>query len=268
MIRPVGHEHVIRALEQGLPPVTLLKGPRSVGKMTIAEYLVDYHHVHPADLVWCEVPLKVDQVRDVIAFVSTMSAGPFKLVLADLDGASEAAFNALLKTLEEPPPSARFILSASQSVPATVESRAAIFTLGLLSRCDLAAILMTQGMSESAAVRAAVLARGQVDAAMTTTGTDAARAAVLTLIRALAQHDQDLFHRVARSFDDTARELFVRFLIEAISGMWVLFSHSDTCGLTGDPGRLMSMLRALTQVSRARPRLQVRVALQPFLLPG
>lgn len=267
MIRPLGHERVLTALEGALPPVTLLRGPRSVGKMTIAEYLVEHHNVHPADLARCQVPLRVDQVRDVIAFIATASCGAYKLIIADLDNAYEAAFNALLKTLEEPPPSAKFILVASGSLPMTIASRAAVYTLGLLDRRDLAAILMAKGMSEAAAVQAAALGRGQVDVAMTAGGTDAARAAVLTLIRALAKHDGELFDRAARAFDDIARQILVRFFIEAITEQWSLFTRSDAYELADDRRRLLHMFRAINQLPRARPRIQIRVALRPFVLP-
>lgn len=265
-MRPLGHTHVIEALERSLPPVTLLWGPRSIGKTTIAEYLVKHHQVHLVDLMRCPAPLRIDAARNAITFVATASAGPYKLILIDLDNASDGARNVLLKTLEEPPPTARFILTASQTVPATIMSRAVVYPMGLLSRRDLTDILVAHGMSESAAAAAAALGHGQVSTAMTANSTDAAKATVLTLVRALAKRDFELFDQTARSFDEPSKQLLLRFFMEALTGRWALFAESDSYDLTVDPTHLRRMLLALNQTPKARPRLQVRVALRPFFL--
>jgi DNA polymerase III subunit gamma/tau len=67
---------------------------------------------------------EIRSLRDKIAFAP--GAGPFKVYLIDeVHMLTEAAFNALLKTLEEPPPHVVFILATTEAhkVPATIASR-------------------------------------------------------------------------------------------------------------------------------------------------
>lgn len=265
MMRPLGHDRVLAALEETLPPVTLLFGPKSVGKATVADYLAWHHGVLPTELKRCPAPLRVDDVRSVIAFVATMVQGPFKLTIAELDDASDSALNALLKTLEEPPPMMRFILTASKLVLPTIMSRAAVYAMGPLPREDLVTILVNHGMSESNAVKAAALGRGQVDVALGYGSTEAARSTVLTLIRAIAQHDLELFDTTAKSVDDITRQLLVRFCVEALTQNWAMFSPSDAYTIEGATFR--RILGALNQIPRARPRLQIRTVLRPLVAP-
>ena len=71
--------------------------------------------------------IKVDAVRSAIAFAQLTSArGRWKVIVVfPADRMNAVAANALLKTLEEPPGTARFVLAtgASQSLPPTVRSR-------------------------------------------------------------------------------------------------------------------------------------------------
>jgi len=71
--------------------------------------------------------ITIDQIRELIAFMGlTSQQGGYKIVVIDpADHMNNAAANALLKSLEEPPPASLLILIASRPVrlPATIRSR-------------------------------------------------------------------------------------------------------------------------------------------------
>src|ERR1044072_1522162 len=172
MTRYIGHADAVAALRRELPPVTLLIGPPSVGKWTLTHHLADHHQVGMVDRAIYPDGLNADAARSLISFSGRPPCGPSKLVPARLDHSSDAALNALLKTLEEPPPTARFLLTHSctltgrSSVPPTVVSRAHRYFLGLLSNEEVRDVLIGTGMSATAATKAAALGRGQVAAAL------------------------------------------------------------------------------------------------------
>lgn len=261
----IGHREVVGLLERGLPPVTLLLGPASVGKWTLTHHLADHHGVALVDRVIVADGLRVDTVRSIRKFVGSRPFGPFKLAQIRLDGSTEPALNALLKTLEEPPATVRFLLTCSTRTLPTIMSRAQIFRLGLLTTEELRAVLIAEGLSPTAATRAAALGRGQVATALAADTSDDAKSNVLTVMRAVSSGDRDLFERAFRFFDDTSRDLLLCWLREAITGQWAIFSEDDSFGLRREPARLRKMLLAVSQLSRARSRLGVRAALEPFL---
>lgn len=262
----IGHREVTAALEGALPPVTLLTGPRSVGKQALAAHLAGHHRIAAVDRLTCTGPLTIAVARRIVTFVAKAPlTSPFKLVTIDLDGASGAALNAMLKTLEEPPPSARFILTAAGPALPTITSRAQVFRLGLLTDGELRAVLISLGQAPAAAGRAAAIGRGQVDAALAADHSETARAAMLAVVRAVAIGDRELFDRAFKGFDDASRDLLGIWLREAITGQWAVFTEADTFGLHRDQGKVRKMLVAVSQLSAARPRLGVRAALEPFL---
>ena len=104
----------------------------------------------------------VDDVREVIENAQYMpSRGKFKVYLIDeVHMLSEAAFNALLKTLEEPPGHVKFLLATTdpQKLPVTVLSRCLQFNLKRLDearfRPDLAKILAAEEIqADASAIR-------------------------------------------------------------------------------------------------------------------
>jgi DNA polymerase-3 subunit gamma/tau len=108
----------------------------------------------------------VDDVREVIENAQyAPSRGNYKVYLIDeVHMLSKNAFNALLKTLEEPPPHVKFLLATTdpQKLPVTVLSRCLQFNLRRLEQAQIAGqigrILDAEGIpSEPAAV--ALLAR-------------------------------------------------------------------------------------------------------------
>lgn len=88
-----------------------------------------------------------------------------------IDGAhdlNDAAANALLKTLEEPPARTRFILISSQpsNLLVTIRSRCQRVAFGRLSDADLATILAARGADPTLAAAAIPLAEGSARAAI------------------------------------------------------------------------------------------------------
>lgn len=116
---------------------------------------------HP-DLLVAEAPLKVDGLRQLLGELALrpVEAARRVALLPDVDLATVSAANALLKTLEEPPPRASLLLSASRLdlVLPTLRSRCRQWVLRPAAPQAVAAYLLESGLVEDAA-RAAGLAR-------------------------------------------------------------------------------------------------------------
>jgi hypothetical protein len=222
-----------------------------------------HHGVLPADTRKLE-KLSVDEARDLVRFAGIAPFGKTKLVVARLDGASEAALNALLKLLEEPPPTIKFILLSVWPPLDTITSRCHVYRLGLLRRDELFDVLVHRmGMAPAAADTAAGLGRGQVQAALTADQQDVGRAACLSVLKAIHDRDSDLLEQAASRWDENAQALLLRWCVEAITGRWQAFTEAETFGLTKDPNVPRRVLLALRL--NARPKLAVRAALEPLL---
>jgi len=266
-MRFYGHEKQRQALESHLPPVVLLRGPQSVGKYTLGLWLHEYHRFSSSDLRLVE-KLYVEEARDLQRFAVTSPVGRHKLALARLDGASEPALNAMLKTLEEPPPTISFVLTASDSTLDTVMSRAHLVNMGLLADEDVRGVLVQRmGLDPALAARAARRGRGQVGTALKSIEEESAKALVLSVLKALADGDEVLLKKVATStgikWDASASSLLNRWVVEAITGQWLVFSPGEDFGLAKERALLRRLLLALS--STARPRLAMYAAMQPLV---
>jgi DNA polymerase-3 subunit gamma/tau len=103
----------------------------------------------------------VDNIRELIEHVKfSPSSGKYKVFIIDeVHMLSKGAFNALLKTLEEPPAHAIFILATTEinKVPATIVSRTQRFDFKAYSEADLLELLQKIAGEEKASFAPGVL---------------------------------------------------------------------------------------------------------------
>jgi DNA polymerase III subunit gamma/tau len=157
----VGQEHALRALinafeRQRLHHAYLFTGTRGVGKTTLARIIAKCLNCETGitskpcgkctscievdtgrfiDMLEIDAAsrTKVEDTRELLDNVPyTPSRGRFKVYLIDeVHMLSNHSFNALLKTLEEPPPHVKFLLATTdpQRLPVTVLSRCLQFNL-------------------------------------------------------------------------------------------------------------------------------------------
>jgi DNA polymerase-3 subunit delta' len=265
----LGHRRLIALLSRAiarntLPPSLLLAGPSGVGKRRTAlavaaaiNCLEPYRgadleydacgkcascrrmdrRVHP-DIVVIEPgdmgSIKIEQVRDAI---DRSGFRPFEarrrvVIIDEADAMVPAAQNALLKTLEEPPPGSVFILVSSMpdALLPTVVSRCPRLRFGVLSAGEVAdALIRDHEYGESEARAVAADADGSIGRALAAATID------LTEARNAAQH---LLEQAARISDPSRR-------IEAIKDL-----TGKKATPAGEREQLAACLRAAASLLR------------------
>ncbi len=244
----VGQPHVVRALTNALTSgrvhhAFLFAGTRGVGKTTLARILARCLNCEQGvtatpcgkcaactaieegrfvDLIEVDAASRtgVDDTRELLDNVQyTPSSGRHKVYLIDeVHMLSKAAFNALLKTLEEPPPHVKFLFATTdpQKLPVTVLSRCLQFNL---KRLPMALIVGRM---------AAICEAERIDAEQGAL-TRLARAAAGSMRDALSLLDQALAYG-----NETLRETDVAEMLGSI-----------------DRGRVMALLEALAEADAA-----------------
>jgi DNA polymerase-3 subunit gamma/tau len=165
----VGQEHVVRALgnalaQQRLHHAYLFTGTRGVGKTTLARIIAKALNCETGitatpcgrcsacteidagrfvDLLELDAAsnTQVDNMREVLEnALYAPTAGRYKVFIIDeVHMLSRNAFNAMLKTLEEPPTHVQFILATTdpQKIPVTVLSRCLQFSLKQIPQAQI-----------------------------------------------------------------------------------------------------------------------------------
>lgn len=166
----VGQPHITAILERAIANGTtahayLLTGPRGVGKTSIARILAHEINRLPyrdesthLDIIEIDAASNnsVEDIRDLREKVQIAPvSAPKKIYIIDeVHMLSKSAFNALLKTLEEPPEHAVFILATTDAdkLPATILSRVQRFNFRTISQDEVAAHLRTIADAEQISI--------------------------------------------------------------------------------------------------------------------
>jgi DNA polymerase-3 subunit gamma/tau len=186
----VGQDHVIRTLQNALRSdrishAYLFSGPRGTGKTTTARLVAKAVNCLEEDLdqrpcglckhclaiqegtfldlieIDAASNTSVDDVRDLRDKINfTPNEGRYKVYIIDeVHMLSTAAFNALLKTLEEPPEHAIFILATTEvhKIPATVLSRCQRHEFRRLPTATIRSHLLEKAQAEEIVVEEAAI---------------------------------------------------------------------------------------------------------------
>lgn len=134
----LGQEHIVKVLKGAIKLGNishsyLLHGSRGTGKTTIARIIAKELNTSPEDIFEIDAASNrgIDDIRELREGVSTLPFNSkYKIYIIDeVHMLTKEAWNALLKTLEEPPAHVIFILATTEleKVPETIVSRCQVF---------------------------------------------------------------------------------------------------------------------------------------------
>ena len=273
----VGQEPVSTTLRHAVAAGTpahayLFTGPRGTGKTSTGRILakavncgqpdegepcgecascVTYDEGRSLDLIELDAASNrgIDEIRDLRESAGySPTAGRYKVYLIDeVHMLTDAAFNALLKTLEEPPPHVIFVLATTEPyrIPATILSRCQRFDLRLIPVATIVRLLESIGAGEGFAVAAG----GYELVARQATGS--ARDAVNLLDQLVAYHGTDLSLDDVRAglglvIDDRAADLARAAVARDLkAGLSILAAARD------DGVEVRSFIKSVVEVLRS-----------------
>lgn len=239
----VGQDHITRTLRNSIKTgrirhAYLFSGPRGTGKTTSARLLAkavnctnENEDIRPCnecpaciavnegrylDLIEIDAASHtgVDDVRDLrdrIAFAP--NEGRYKVYIIDeVHRFSGNAFDALLKTLEEPPNHALFVLATTEidKVPATIKSRCLPFEFRRLSLQEV-----TQRLAFIAEQEGLQIDRSALEL-VAREGTGSVRDSISLLDQIVADPDETITLELTQRILGTASAISVRDLVDAI----------------------------------------------------
>lgn len=157
----IGQPHVVTTLQNALAHkrvghAYLFTGPRGTGKTTIARILAKELGTQMLDVIEIDAASNrgIDEARTLKEKVQVVPASsPYKVFIIDeVHMLTKEAFNALLKTLEEPPAHAIFVLATTEpeKIPETIISRTQRFDFRKISNEKIKAHLLEVAEKEGA----------------------------------------------------------------------------------------------------------------------
>lgn len=149
-------ERFLASLEVNTPHALLLVGPKGIGLGTLAKHIAKQHGktlavITPTSKTTAMPSIAVDRIRELYTETRTRLDGTYFVVIEDADTMNQTAQNALLKLLEEPNESVKFILtshSPDRLLP-TIRSRVQSFTVPRVSAVDSGRILTAAGITDA-----------------------------------------------------------------------------------------------------------------------
>lgn len=154
-----GQDHVVKALEGAIqkgtiPHALLFAGTRGTGKTSIARIFATAIGAHQLDIYEIDAASNrgIDDIRELREAVHTL---PYEsehkvYIIDEVHMLTKEAFNALLKTLEEPPKHVVFILATTEAgkLLDTILSRCQVFTFRTPSRAILREAILDTAKKE------------------------------------------------------------------------------------------------------------------------
>ena len=161
----IGQEHIVAALEGALKSgklahAYLFSGGRGTGKTTSARIIARALGTSPSDLYEIDAASNrgIDNIRELRENVGTLPFdSKYKVYIIDeVHMLTKEAFNALLKTLEEPPAHVIFILATTEleKVPETIVSRCQTFVFKKPSEAVLRSVIEETAKKEKVKIDA------------------------------------------------------------------------------------------------------------------
>ena len=258
-----GHLAIQERIERdGLPPVALFLGPKSVGRRRYANALAKVLTDDPRDVLRINL-LTADLAREVDRFIHTAPAGSGKRVaVINIQGAPRNNLNMLLKALEDVFSFVHVILLATSEPPETILSRVeGVYHFPLLTKTDVEKALVLRGLGATEAKIRAEESGGQLDTVLNREDRSKLKPLVLIVVRCFREHDHASLEGLAARWTDDHTNLLVKLAHEATTKRWRFFDEAEAGGI---PGRVwLAILRALKP--NVRPRLVIHSQLAGVL---
>jgi len=287
----VGQEPVVKALQNGLNAnrvhhAFLFTGTRGVGKTTLARILAKCLNCEAGvsaepcgecgacqaidggrfvDLIEVDAAsrTRVEDTRELLDNVQfAPTSGRYKIYLIDeVHMLSGHSFNALLKTLEEPPPHVKFILATTdpQKLPVTILSRCLRFNLRRVDADVLRSYMQHKLAAEGLASDAAAL--GYI-----ATGADGSVRDGLSLLdQALSYSDGTLQPDAVKTMLGMVSDQYMSGLLQALAAGDAA-ALLQVCAEINAAGN--SPARVLAQLARSLHRITLLQMLPEYDLPG